>query len=166
MTKSRIGNSVFFIGLILLVLAVVVWEATDEYANGLVFAIGSIALACMGLGAWLWNRPSPGGSQSTLSRSSPKHKLLAGVAGLGLWLALLLGGSNDIKAKFVAMALVAYGLVGGLEILIDKRYPTLKPGWDAMGAWKKILISTAVIIASFAVFINLMRLVGLLLMSG
>jgi hypothetical protein len=64
------------------------------------------------------------------------------------------------------MALVAYGLVGGLEILIDKRYPTLKPGWDAMAAWKKILISTVVIIASFAVFINLMRFVGLLLMSG
>ena len=166
MTKSRIGNSVFFVGLILLVFAAIVWDAADRQANWPVIAIGSVALACMGIGGWLWNHPSPNDSRSTLSQSPPKYKMLAGAAGLVMWIALHLGGSDDIKGTFVAMTLVAYGVVGGLELLMDEHFPTLKSNWDAMGAWKKISISTVVIIVSFVFFINLMRLIGLYLMSG
>ena len=128
-------------------------------------AIAVIAVACMAVGGWLWNHPSPGTSEDALSRQPPKHKILAGVAGVFLWLAISVGESNHIETQFLAMALVAYGLVGALELVIDRHYPTLKTDWDAMGAWKKILISTAVIVVSFVVFSSLMRYVAIWLMS-
>lgn len=151
MNWKRVGNSIFFIGLILLALAAIIGSAEESAATFIALAIGALALACMVLGGWLWSRPIPVASPQPvpLSRQRPRNKIVAGAGGLVLLLAVtLIGQEPDARLRFVALALIAYGIAGMFEVYLDRRLPSARSGWDALPALSKILISTLVIIGA------------------
>lgn len=154
MNWSRVGNSIFFIGLMLLVVAAIIWSVSESSATPVALAIGALLVACMILGGWLWNRPVSVTSPQPvpLSQQPPRNKILAGVGGLALLLAMALQNREpDIRLRFLALALIAYGIAGAFEVYLDRQFPSAKSRWDALPALNKILLSTVVIIGAFAI---------------
>ena len=146
---SRVGNSVFFVGLTLLALAAIVFSMSDGSAGHISALIGGSSLVLMVIGGWLWNKPDHGRVHS-ITRQTPMVKLLALIP--GLLLVCLPTSSVDRGNRFLGLALLAVAFVGALELLLDWKWPSAKDGWDRLPAWKKIGISTVVIVAAFLVF--------------
>lgn len=91
MSWNRVGNSIFFIGLVLLVFAAIIGSASEPSASSIPVAIGAFAVVCMILGGWLWSRPVSvtSAQPAPLSQQPSRFKLLAGIAVLALLLAAL-----------------------------------------------------------------------------
>ena len=152
---SRIGNSIFFIGLVLLVTAAIVWDASDGEASPIALAIALVGLLLMGVGGWMWNKPDPNADPNRpipLSQQSAKAKMLAAIPGAIAVYVFGLPGNEDIVARTIGYALLAYAMAGAVEAVIDRKFPNAKAKWDGLATWKKLSISTVVIVASFFLF--------------
>jgi hypothetical protein len=148
-SPSRIGNSIFFIGLMLSALAAIVFSASDGGAGSVAALIGGVSLLLMMIAGWLWT--SADDNQGTpLSRQSPRVKLLSGIPGLVL--ILLPMNSVDRVQRFLGFALLAVAFAGALELLLDRKFPSAKGEWERLHAWKKVGLSTVVIVAAFSIF--------------
>ena len=146
---SRIGNSIFFIGMILLVPAAMA-------GMPLMLPIGSLALLLMVLGGWLWLKyaeKSVNNNQS-LSRQPAKYKVFVGVPALILIFASLFTEQQNALISGTGMFLLAYAIVGLIELLIDKRAPNAKQSWESISSWGRFFISTFVIVLALVVFIG------------
>jgi uncharacterized membrane protein len=161
-SPSRVGNSLFFIGLIVLVLAGIAWSSSDDIAIPFALTFTLVALLLMGVGGWLWNKPDPN-APVPLSHQSPKAKMLAAIPGLITLYISTRPGSEDKVGQSIGLALMAFALVGALETFIDRKFPNAKANWDAMATWKKISISFVVIVASIFLFLYAMMEVARLL---
>lgn len=153
-SPSRVGNSLFFTGLIVLVTAAVVWSMSDGDAIATALSLGLVAMLLMGVGGWLWNKPDPAapGEPVPLSRQSSKAKMLAAIPGLITLYISGRSGHEDKAGLVMGIALLAIALVGGAEAIIDRKFPNAKSNWDALAPWKKLSISTVVIVASYFLF--------------
>ena len=156
-SQSRVGNSLFFTGLIVLTTAAVVWSMSDGDAVAIPLSLGLVAMFLMGVGGWLWNKPDPGAPDSVvsvpLSRQSSKAKMLAAIPGLITLYISGRSGHEDKVGLFGGIALLAVALVGGAEAIVDSKFPNAKADWDALATWKKLSISTIVIVASCFLFL-------------
>lgn len=148
-SQSRIGNSIFFIGLTLLALAAIVYSMSEGNAGTISAIIGGASLLLMVIGGWLWNKPDHKQVDS-LSRQTPRLKLLALIP--GLLLVCLPVSSTGRELQFLGFALLAVAFVGALELLLDRKWPSAKDSWERLAAWKKIGISMVVIAAALFVF--------------
>jgi hypothetical protein len=158
--RSRIGNSISFIGLILFVLAAIVLsEAEAESpARPIAFAIGGVSLALLAGGAWLWSSGGTPSQPSVVASQSPKLKMLGGIPGLILLLVPM--KSPDLMPRFIGVALMAVTLAGFLEWGIDRKFPSAKGSWDRLRRWQKLVVSIVVIVVAFFAFVAIAMLVA------
>lgn len=155
---KRIGNTIFFIGLIFLALAGIV-------GHPLCIPIGIASILLLILGGWLLSKPGSNTKPEKLplSQKPPVYKLLAAIPAV-----LLIAYSQlfEVEAGFagnVGLFLLAYASVGVVEIQLDKRMPNAKGKWDSMAGWKKLLISMVIIVFALTLFLSLMPLVAKLI---
>lgn len=155
---SSIGNRIFFLGLILLVLAVIVGMPA-----GLVIAAVSVLM--MALGGWMWSKPKPQGSPENipLSQQSAKNKIMAGVPAILIIVGSLFIEKEKATIRMVSLFLFAYALAGVIELILDKSYPNAKDQWGRLAGWKKFIISLIIIIASLIFFLSLIPFVAKLM---
>lgn len=98
--------------------------------------------------------PSPSGGR-TLAGASPQRKLL-----IALPAALLCGVLLylDLLAPMVRWGVVvfaAYAMVAVVEMIAGETLVSLARSWDTLAGWKKLLISIAVVVGVFAVFMGI-----------
>lgn len=150
---SRIGNSVFFIGLILLTLAAIV-------GMPLAVPIGVVAVLLIAVGWWMWGKKNPTHAEEVpLSQKPAKTKLIAGIPAIAC-IALSIAFPQFSKPLITAgWFLLAYAIAGLVEMQIDRSFPNAKEGWEALAGWKKFLISAAVIALAVGLFLSIMMFV-------
>jgi hypothetical protein len=159
--RNRSGNSVFFIGLVLLVPAAMAFFEPDANLELIGLAIGCLSLLFMAIGAWLWTTAGGASEHSELSTLSPKAKLVAGIPGL-IFLLLSMNSTNGVQGVqgFLAMGLLAVAIAGGVELVIDRKFPNAKASWDQSHPLKKVAWSTIVIVVAFLAFGAIAMLIG------
>ena len=79
--------------------------------------------------------------------------MLAAIPGLILVYVSGRPGNEDKIGRFIGYALLAYAIVGAVETVVDRKFPNAKSNWDALAAWKKLSISTVVIVMSYFLFV-------------
>ena len=146
---NRPGNTLFFLSLVLLTLAAIVLSMGEEGVRPIAFTIGGLALVMVVISIWQWGRrgASP---PSELSSLPPKLKLLGGIGGLAL--VLIPADPANKPQQFLGLALIAVAIVGAVEMLIDRKFPSLKGKWDGMRPWKKSVGSMLVLVLAFMIF--------------
>lgn len=94
-------------------------------------------------------------SAKPLSQSSPKKKLYIGIPTIAISLVIYNLGIVPNIAKFIAIAMCAYVIVGLIELALGDSLVSAAKSWDNLAGWKKFLISLLVIIVALVVFISL-----------
>jgi hypothetical protein len=154
---SRIGNSIFFIGLILLTLAAIV---------GLPAAvpIGILAACLICLGAWMWSRkPKATARRLPLSQQRPENKILAGIPAIFLFgLAAFVQTGRSLTFG-LGLILLAYAAVGLIEKVLGGRLAGAKSKWEDLSGWMQFLISVIVIVSALFFFVAMMPWVAKLI---
>jgi uncharacterized membrane protein len=95
-----------------------------------------------------------------LSQAPAKKKLAIAIPGTVLGAAAWRWGDSNEITRFVTLALAAYAVIGIIELLAGESLTIAAKRWDSIAAWKKVLITLAVIVLAFFSFITLMMLVA------
>ena len=134
---QKIGNRIFFIGLVLLVLAAVL-------GHPLCVLIGSVSLIAIFVGYLMWSSGQEEYDLANLplSRRPAKEKISRGFG------------------NFYDIFYLAYGFAGLAELVIDRYFPNAKDSWENLPGVLKFLISIMVIATSLFIFIYIMMFIG------
>lgn len=101
----------------------------------------------------------------TFSNASGRKKLLLGGIGALLSSVLAFLGLFSAFTKLFAIILGAYAVVGLIEILAGGSLVSLSKRWDQLNGFKQFLISVAVILLSFVLFMSIMPIVAEITMN-
>jgi hypothetical protein len=95
-----------------------------------------------------------------LSQAPAKKKLLVAVPSAAASGVLWYVGVADNLTGMLAVLLTAYAIVGFIEILGGQSLVAAAKNWDRLAGWKQFLISVAVVVVAFVVFMYLMGVVA------
>jgi len=122
--------------------------------------IGILAFLFLVIGGWMWNQPdkSKKPHQLPLSQQPAKNKIYAGLPGIVLFIFSLFmeTGQYQLELKMLSLFLIAYALVGLIELNLGGSISRAEEKWEKFSAWKKIIFSTFVIVTAIIIAINLM----------
>ncbi|MDF1640281.1 hypothetical protein [Thalassolituus oleivorans] len=148
------GNLIFLGGFLLLLMAIIIGPPISV----MMFVVAAIMIF---VGGRIKRKAAP--PAKPLSQKSAKSKILAGIPAVIMIAASLFTEKLSALLGGLGLMLLAYSIVGLVEVFIDNKFPTAKSSWETMQGWKKLLISIVVIALALMLVFYLMPIVAKLI---
>ncbi|MCP4272434.1 MAG: hypothetical protein GY781_10770 [Gammaproteobacteria bacterium] len=150
--KGNKGKVILISGCLLFVCAVVVGPPI-----GVLLGLPGLILVLVGLRKHRSTLPK----KIPLSQQSPKAKIyLAGPASIGLLIASQFSIHQRELTFGIGLFLLAYALIGVIELKFGEIINPLSVKWNEMASWKKFIISFAVIVTTLVAVIATMPIIA------